>query len=101
MKIFGYTIPQVYKAIAGFFTPGVIALGVAISTESPGGSSVTPAEMIGIATAMLVTGGLVFMVPPSPAKSTSVEASLPPGGTRYVGPGSPIYDQLSEEREPI
>ena len=69
MKIFGYTIPQVYKAIAGFFTPGVIALGVAIATESPGGSSVTPVEMVGIALAMLATGGLVFMVPPSPVRS--------------------------------
>ena len=69
MKIFGYSIPQVYKAIAGFFTPGFIALGVAITTESPGGESVTPAEMIGIVLAMLVTGGLVFVVPPSPVRS--------------------------------
>ena len=69
MKIFGYTIPQVYKAIAGFFTPGVIALGVAIATESPGGASVTPVEMVGIVLAMLATGGLVFMVPPSPVRS--------------------------------
>ena len=69
MKIFGYTIPQVYKAIAGFFTPGVFALGVAITTESPGGSAVTPTEMIGIALAMLATGGLVFWVPPSPVRS--------------------------------
>lgn len=76
MKIFGYTIPQVYKAIAGFFTPGVVAFGVAITTESPGGAAVTGPEWVGIALAMLITGGLVFAVPPSPTKAP-VEASPP------------------------
>ena len=80
MKIFGYTIPQVYKAIVGFFTPGVIALGVAIATESPGGASVTSAEMIGIALAMLVTGGLVFAAPPSPVKTPDMTMQQPTEG---------------------
>ena len=73
MLVFGYAIPQVYKAIVGFFTPGVIALGMAITTESPGGASVTPAEMIGIALAMLATGGLVFAVPPNPVRAEPAE----------------------------
>lgn len=68
MKIFGYAVPQVYKAIVGFFTPGIIAFGVAIATESPGGDTVTAAEWVGIVLAMLVTGGLVFTVPPAPYK---------------------------------
>ena len=68
MKIFGYTLAQVKKALFAFFTPGVVALGVAVSTESPGGSTITTAEWVGIAVAMLGTGGLVFA-----AKNASAE----------------------------
>jgi len=86
MNIFGYTIPQVYKAIAGFFTPGIVALGVAIATDSPGGGTITPAEWIGIVLAMVVTGGLVFAVPPSPAKTTPIRS---------------VHDELYDERGSI
>lgn len=66
MKIFGYTIPQVGKALVGFVTPGVIALGVAFSDESAGGSTVTSTEWVGVMLAMLATGGLVFGVKNAP-----------------------------------
>ena len=67
MKIFGYTVPQSLKAVVGFFTPGVVALGVALAPTSPGGASVTPIEWCGITLAMFATGGLVFRVGNAPS----------------------------------
>lgn len=66
MKIFGYTIPQLRKAITAFATPGVVALGVALSTDSPGGETVTSAEWLGVIAAMFITGGFVFSVKNAP-----------------------------------
>lgn len=62
MKFFGYTPGQVMKAIVAFITPGVIALGTAMQDASAGGSAIVQLEWVGIALAMLVTGGAVFGV---------------------------------------
>jgi hypothetical protein len=67
MKIFGYTPAQLKKSIIAFVTPGAVALGVALTTESPGGATVTGAEWLGIAVAMLGTSLLVFKVQNAPA----------------------------------
>jgi hypothetical protein len=55
------------KAVVGFITPGVVALGVAVQESSPGGQAVTVAEWIGIALACLGTGAVVYGVPNRPA----------------------------------
>lgn len=62
MKIFGFTLPQIKKTIVAFITPGVVALGVALTTGSPGDATVTSAEWLGIAVAMFGTSLLVFNV---------------------------------------
>lgn len=51
------------KAVVGFVTPGVVALVAAVQDGSPGGSSVTGPEWVGIGAAMILTGGAVFAVP--------------------------------------
>lgn len=67
MKIFGkYTFAQLKKTVAAFVTPGVVALGVALTTGSPGDSTVTSGEWIGIAVAMFGTSILVFNVKNAP-----------------------------------
>jgi hypothetical protein len=50
------------KTVAGFVTPGLVALGVAILPSSPGGSTVTGSEWSTILGAMLATAGIVFKV---------------------------------------
>jgi len=51
------------KAIVAFVTPGVTGLLAAVQDASPGGSSVTGPEWVGIAAACILTGGAVFSVP--------------------------------------
>jgi len=64
------------KAAIGFVTPGVVALVAAVQDGSPGGSSVTGPEWVGIGAAMILTGGAVFATPnkaAKPAPPTAVE----------------------------
>jgi hypothetical protein len=51
------------KAVIGFVTPGVVALVAAVQDGSPGGSSITGPEVVGIVAACVITGGAVFTVP--------------------------------------
>lgn len=80
MKIFGFTIPQTRKAWVAVFTPGVVALGAALTESSPGATAITSAEWLAIVISMVGTGGLVFLArnaPHEPASSGSEQ--IPPG----------------------
>ena len=48
---------QYAKAIVAFVVPGVVALVAAITAGSPGGSTITGAEWVGIAAACVLTSG--------------------------------------------
>lgn len=50
------------KAVVGFLTPGVVALGFAIQDGSPGNSAITQAEWVAALVACFMTGGAVFTV---------------------------------------
>jgi hypothetical protein len=51
------------KAVAGFLTPGVIAIGYAVlNPTSPGGHAITSGEWSGALSAMLLTAGVVWRV---------------------------------------
>ena len=51
------------KAVAGFLTPGVIAIGVAVLlSSSPGGHSITSGEWQGALAASLATAGIVWKI---------------------------------------
>ena len=72
MKIFGYTPAQLKKSIVAFVTPGVVALGVALTAGSPGESAVTKEEWLGIAVAMFGTSLLVFKARNADAEKPAV-----------------------------
>ena len=57
------TIAPYAKAVIGFVTPGVVALVTAVQDSSPGGSSVTGPEWVGIGAACILTGAGVYAVP--------------------------------------
>ena len=57
------------KAVVGFVTPGVTALVAAVQEGSPGSAAVTGPEWVGIVAACVITGGLVFAVPNTPAET--------------------------------
>ena len=44
------------KTVVGFITPGVVALVAAVTDASPGGSSVTGPEWVGVGAACILTG---------------------------------------------
>jgi hypothetical protein len=50
------------KAVAGFVTPGLIAIGYALLPTSPGGSGITSGEWSAAAASMLATAGVVWKV---------------------------------------
>lgn len=54
------------KAATAFITPGVVALVAAVQDGSPGGSSITTAEAIGIGAACVLTAAGVYAVPNRP-----------------------------------
>jgi len=60
-------IPQYWKAIVGFLTPGVVALGVAVQDTSDAGATISRTELVGILGAMVLTGGFVAAKSNKPA----------------------------------
>ena len=73
-------IAPYWKAITAFITPGVVALVAAVQDGSPGGSSLTTAEWVGIGAACILTGGAVFAVPNKDAAGTHQDESVQPPG---------------------
>ena len=57
------------KAVAGFLTPGVVAVAASLLPSSPGGSAITSGELSGALTAMLATAGIVWKVRNNPKGS--------------------------------
>lgn len=72
------TIKPYLKAVAGFIAPGVVGLAAALQDGSPGGSSVTTAEWVGIAAACLLTGGAVYGVPNKDPQALHQDESVQP-----------------------
>jgi len=66
------------KAIVAFVTPGVTGLLAAVQDASPGGSSVTGPEWVGIAAACILTGGAVFSVPNRDPQAAHQNESVQP-----------------------
>jgi hypothetical protein len=56
------------KSVTAFIAPGVVALVAAVQDASPGGSSVTGPEWIGIVAACILTSAAVYAVPNLPRK---------------------------------
>ncbi len=50
------------KAVAGFLTPALAALGVALLPGTPGGNAITQGELYSALGAALTTCGVVFKV---------------------------------------
>jgi hypothetical protein len=81
--LLGATVDKIapyWKAILGFITPGVVGLVAAVQDASPGGSTVTGPEWVGIAAACVLTGGLVFGVPNKDPKGVKQDQSVQPPG---------------------
>ena len=55
-----------WKAVLGFVTPGVVALVAAVGDASPGGSTVTGPEWVGIGAACILTGASVYAAANAP-----------------------------------
>lgn len=73
MTLFGYTLPQIKKAVWGFCAPIIPTLLMALQTASPGGTNITAGEWLTIAGAAFATGGGVFALTnadaaPAPAR---------------------------------
>lgn len=66
MKILG----NAWKAITAAVVPGAVVLAGALTEGSPGGSSVTTAEWVLIAIAVLTSGGATYVVPPGKGITT-------------------------------
>jgi hypothetical protein len=67
------------KTVFGFFTPGAVILGSAVTATSDGGANVTQAEWITALVACVVTGSLVFGVPnKDPNAQHQAESVQPP-----------------------
>jgi hypothetical protein len=62
----GRSIRTYAKAIIGFITPGVVAIGAALGDASDGGDNITSYEWVAALVACLVTGAAVFGVPNQP-----------------------------------
>jgi hypothetical protein len=62
----GRSIRTYAKAIIGFITPGVVAIGAALGDASDGGDQITNYEIVAAIIACLVTGAAVFGVPNQP-----------------------------------
>lgn len=71
-------IAPYWKAVVGFFTPGIITLVAAVQDGSPGGSGITEPEWIGIIAACVVTGGAVFGVGNKDPKAKHQDESVQP-----------------------
>lgn len=69
------------KAIVGFVAPGVVGLVAAVQDGSPGGSTITGPEWIGVAAACILTSAGVYAAPYvrplAKAKNADVPANPP------------------------
>ena len=86
MNLLDFVRPAL-KAVVAFLAPGVVALVAAVQDGSPGGSSVTGPEWIGIVAACILTSAAVFAVPnlprinePRGPDSVSAPDDRPPTG---------------------
>ena len=81
-------IAPYWKAVVGFVSPGVVALVAAVQDGSPGGSSITGPEWVGIAAACILTGSAVFAVPnKDPQADHQDESVQPPDDPRGYSQG--------------
>ena len=71
-------IAPYWKSIIGFISPGVVGLVAAVQDGSPGGSSITGPEWVGIAAACILTGGAVFAVPNKDPRALHQDESVQP-----------------------
>ena len=56
------------KAVVAFIAPGVVLLTQAVTDGSPGGSTVTGPEWVGIAAACIITAAGVYAVTNRPVE---------------------------------
>jgi hypothetical protein len=66
------------KAVVAFITPGVVALVAAVQDASPGGSTITGPEWVGIGAACVLTGGAAFLVPNKDPQAAHQDESVQP-----------------------
>jgi hypothetical protein len=71
-------IAPYWKAVTAFISPGVVGLVAAVQDGSPGGSSITGPEWVGIAAACILTGGAVFAVPNKDPRGLHQQESTQP-----------------------
>lgn len=69
-------LAQYWKAILGFITPGVVALGVAVTDDSAAGSDITRTEWVGIVVAMLLTGTAVAVKRNGPSNDPTTSTPM-------------------------
>jgi hypothetical protein len=69
-------IAPYWKAVVGFVTPGVVALVAAVQDASPGGSTITGPEWVGIGAACILTGSVVYGVPNKDPRGTHQDESV-------------------------
>lgn len=76
-----YSPSELLKSVAGFFAPGLVSLGSAITADSDGGSKITTTEWLTALIAAVVTSTAVFA-----AKNKKVDPPPNPDNG-YVGIG--------------
>lgn len=83
MRLFGYTLPQIKKAVWGFMAPIVPTLLMALQQNSAGGTTITTGEWLTIAAAAFGVGGGVFALTnddPAPKRPGAHEKADPHAG---------------------
>ena len=71
-------IAPYWKAVVGFVSPGIVGLVAAVQDGSPGASSVTGAEWVGIAAACLLTAAGVYGIPNRDPRALHQNESVQP-----------------------
>ena len=71
-------IAPYWKAVVGFVSPGIVGLVAAVQDGSPGASSVTAAEWVGIAAACLLTAAGVYGIPNRDPRALHQNESVQP-----------------------
>ena len=71
-------IAPYWKAVVGFVSPGIVGLVAAVQDGSPGASSVTGAEWVGIAAACLLTAAGVYGIPNRDPRALHQDESVQP-----------------------
>lgn len=72
------SIKPYLKAVVGFVAPGVATLVAAVQDASPGGSTITSTEWVGILAACVLTGGAVFYTPNKDPQAQHQDESVQP-----------------------